>query len=166
MDRDSPAPASDDVTLPGPSTTTSGQSGPTGDFAITKRTRYVRTADEAFGEATTDHAGRVRFYVPHDRLTSVGGSKVVETTRTNLDTDEVTTSTTSTPVVESRPDFYFRLTPPGGAAVDTLQLPAGFFLNFQSARVGTPAHPLTIAFGGVVVGGGGGGILVLDPDPD
>jgi hypothetical protein len=166
MDRDSPAPASDDVTLPGPSTTTSGQSGPTGDFAITTRTRYVRTADEVFGEATTDHAGRVRFYVPHDRLTSVGGSKVVETTRTNLETDEVTTSTTSTPVAESRPDFYFRLTQPNGAVVDTLQLPAGFFLNFQSARVGTPAHPLTIAFGGVVIGGGGGGVLVLDPDPD
>jgi hypothetical protein len=40
--------------------------------------------------------------------------------------------------------------------VDTLQIPSGFFLNFQSARVGSFAAPLTIAFGG-------GRPVVLEP---
>jgi hypothetical protein len=165
MDRDSPAPAGDDVTLPGPSTTTSGQSTPAGDFAITRRTHYERTADEIVREATTDHTGRVRIYVPHDELASQAGSKVVETTRVNLDTEEETTSTRRTPVFEAHPDYYFRVTRPGGTALETLELPRGFFLNFESARVGTPANPLVIALGGGLVVGGGG-VLVINPIRD
>jgi hypothetical protein len=81
----------------------------------------------------------------------------VETTRLNLDTDRETTSTRRTAAPEARPDFYFRVTRANGTVVNTLQLPAGFFLNLQSARIGTPANPLTITFGGA------GPVVVLDP---
>ncbi len=156
MDRDSPVPAGDDVTLPSGTTTThTGHHLPTGDIAITTKTHYERTSDESFGEATADYAGRIRFYIPRDRLASKAGNKVVETTRVNLDTDQTTTSTRRTPVAEPNPDFYFRVTRPNGTVVDTLSQPAGFFLNFQSRRVGTPANPLTITFGG--------GLVVFDP---
>jgi hypothetical protein len=80
----------------------------------------------------------------------------VETTRENLDTDVSTTSTQRTNVPERNPDFYFRLTRANGTTIDTLQLPAGFFVNFESRRIGTRANPLTITFGG-------GGPIVLDP---
>jgi hypothetical protein len=156
MDRDSPPPAGDDVTFPAPSTTTTATQTPQGPVAVTKRTSFVRTADERFAQVTADHAGRVRFYIPHDKLGSRAGTKIVETTRENLDTDEVTRTTQRTAVPESRPDFYFRVTRANGTAIDTLQLPAGFFQNFQSARIGTRANPLTITFGG-------GGPIVLDP---
>ena len=53
-------------------------------------------------------------------------------------------------------DFYFRLTKADGSSLDTLQLGTGFFKNFQSARIGTPASPFTITFGGV-------GLIVADP---
>ena len=59
-------------------------------------------------------------------------------------------------MAEALPDFYFQVTRPDGSRLDTLQLGAGFFKNFQSARIGTPANPLTITFGGV-------GPIVLDP---
>ena len=164
MDRDSPAPTGDDVTPPAPSTTSTGQQTPLGPVVTTKRTRFERTPDQRFGEAVTDHAGRVRFYIPRDKLASKAGDKVVETTRLNLDTDQQTTSTRRTPVPEPNPDFYFRVTRPNGTVVDTLGLPSGFFLNFQSRRVGTPSNPLTISLGGSGIGGegGGGGVLVLD----
>ncbi|HEX8178343.1 MAG TPA: hypothetical protein VF525_02255 [Pyrinomonadaceae bacterium] len=157
LDRDAPPPTGDDVTLPGPSTTHSSRHTPVGDFAITTKTHFERTPDETFREATTDHAGRVRFYIPRDKLASQAGVKVVETTQLNLDTDRETTSTRRTAVAEARPDFYFRVTRPDGSTVDTLALTTGFFRNFQSARIGTPAHPLTIMFGG-------GGPVVLDPN--
>lgn len=156
MDRDAPAPIGDDVTLPGPTTTHSGSHSPAGDFAVTKETRYVRTSDETFGDIIADRSGRVRFYIPRDKLVSKAGMKVVKTTRVNLDTDQETTSTRQTPVPESRPDFYFRVIRPDGSAVDTLQLGAGFFLNFQTASIGTPTNPLTITFGGT-------GPIVVDP---
>jgi hypothetical protein len=157
MDRDSPPPAGDDVTFPPPSTTTRGQNTPQGPVAITTETRFERTADQTFGEATTDHAGRVRFYIPRGKLASKAGSKIVKTTRLNLDTDKETTSTRRTAVREANPDFYFRVIRLDGTAVDTLSLSSGFFLNFKSRRVGTPANPLVLAFGGVV------GPIVLDP---
>ena len=156
IDRDSPPPAGDDVTLPGPSTRHSSSHTPAGDFAITTKTHFERTSDETFREGTTDHAGRVRIYIPRDKLASKAGMKVVQTTRVNLDTDVETTSTRRTPVPEARPDFYFRVTRPNGSAIDTLQLGAGFFRNFESARIGTPMNPLTITFGG-------GGPIVVDP---
>jgi hypothetical protein len=170
MDRDSPQPAGDDVTLPNPTSVTTGHRTHTGEFSVTTHTRYERTPDEMFREATTDHAGRVRFFVPHDGLGSKAANKVIETTRMNLDTDEVRTTTRREAVPEARPDFYFRVVRGNGTAVDTLQLPAGFFQNFQGARIGTPANPLTISFGGVDVGGGsvgrgsagGGGVVVFD----
>jgi hypothetical protein len=157
MDRDSPAPEGDDVTLPGPSTTQSSQPTPGGGVVITKRTRFVRGSDETFRQVTTDHAGRIRIYIPSDKLASKAGSKVVETTRLNVDTERETTSTVRTPIPEARPDFYFRIARPNGTFIDTLGLPAGFFLNFQSSRIGTRASPLTITFGGAP-------IVVLDPD--
>lgn len=156
MDRDSPAPAGDDVTLPAPTTTHSGSHTPAGDFAITTETRFQRTSDETFGDVIADRSGRIRIYIPRDKLRSKAAMKVVKTTRVNLETDHETTSTRQTPVLEARPDFYFRVTRPDGSAVDTLQLGTGFFTNFQSARIGTPTNPLTITFGGV-------GPIVVDP---
>lgn len=149
MDRDFPALAGDDVTLPPPSTTQTSHQTPQGVIVTTTTTRFERTADEVFREATADHTGRVRIYIPRDKLASRGGTKVVETTRLNPDTDRETTSTRRTAVPEARPDFYFHVRRADGSALDTLQLPAGFFPNFQSARVGTAANPLTITFGGV-----------------
>lgn len=164
MDRDSPQPAGDDVTLPNPTTVTTAHQTPAGTFSVTTHTRYERSADEQFREATTDHAGRVRIYIPHDALGSRAATKVIETTRLNLDTDVVGTTTKREAVREGRPDFYFRVTRADGTSLDTLELPAGFFLNFQSARIGTAANPLTISFGGTVVGGGAnGGLVVFDP---
>jgi hypothetical protein len=157
MDRDSPPPAGDDVTLPGPTKTQTGHHTPAGNFTITTATSFERTADEMFREDTTDRAGRVRFYVPRDKLASNAGVKVVETTRLLLDTDEETTTTQRTPVPEARPDFYFRVTRPNGSTVDTLQLTPGFFKNFVSTSIGTPTNPLTITFGG-------GLLNVLDPN--
>ncbi|MCC6591115.1 MAG: hypothetical protein IT168_30800 [Bryobacterales bacterium] len=162
MDRDSPAPAGDDLVLPGPKTATTGQHLPTGDFRITTKTSFQRTPDEALAEGTTDSSGRVRFYIPKDKLKTKGANKVVETTRTNLDTDEEIKSTRRTPVPEERPDLYFRVIRANGTTSDTLQVRSGFFLNFQSARVGTPASPLVIDFGGGVGGVGGGGVVVAD----
>jgi hypothetical protein len=156
MYRDSPAPAGDDVTLPAPTTTHSGSHTPAGDFAITTETRFQRTSDETFGDVIADRSGRIRIYIPRDKLRSKAAMKVVKTTRVNLETDHETTSTRQTPVLEARPDFYFRVTRPDGSAVDTLQLGTGFFTNFQSARIGTPTNPLTITFGGV-------GPIVVDP---
>ena len=156
LDLDLPPPAGDDVTLPGPSTTHSVSETPAGTFEVTTETRFERTADETFGEGTTDHTGRVRIYIPRDKLGSKAGMKVVKTTRVNLDTERETTSTRRTAVPEPRPDFYFRVTRPDGSAVDTLQLGAGFFTNFQSARIGTPANPFTVTFSGI-------GPIVVDP---
>lgn len=148
MDRDAPAPAGDDVVLPGPTTTHSSHHLPTGDISTTIKTSYERTGDETVQTTTTDSTGRIRIYIPRNKLVSKAGNKVVQTTRLNLDTDQETTSTRRTPVSEARPDFYFRLTRPNGTTVDTLQIPAGFFLNFQSARIGTPMQPRVISFGG------------------
>ena len=156
MDRDSPAPAGDDVTLPGPTTTHSGSQSPAGDFAITTETRFQRTSDETFGDVIADRSGRVRIYIPRDKLVSKAAMKVVKTTRVNLDTDQETTSTRQTPVPEARPDFYFRVTRSDGSVVDTLQQGIGFFKNFLTARIGTPTNPLTITFGGI-------GPIVVDP---
>ena len=156
IDRDSPAPSGDDVSLPGATTKTSSSQTPFGDFAITTKTHFERTADETFREVTADRTGRVRIYIPRNKLGSKAANKVVETTRLNLDTEEERTTTTRTPVFESHPDFYFRVTRPDGSSVDTLQLGTGFFLNFQSARIGTPTNPLTITFGGL-------GVIVVDP---
>ncbi len=144
------------MTLPGPTTTHSSSQSPAGDFAITTETRFERTSDETFGDVIADRSGRVRFYIPRDKLVSKAAMKVVKTTRVNLDTDRETTSTKRTPVPEARPDFYFRVTRPDGSVVDTLQLGAGFFLNFQTASIGTPTNPLTITFGGI-------GPIVVDP---
>ena len=156
MDRDSPAPDGDDVTFPAPRTTHSTSSTPVGDFAITTVTRFERTSDETFRDVTADRNGRVRIYIPRDKLASKAGSKVVETTRLNLDTDEETKGVRRTAVPEPLPDLYFRLTRTDGSSLDTLQLGTGFFKNFRSARIGTPASPLTITFGGV-------GPIVVDP---
>jgi hypothetical protein len=158
MDRDSPAPAGDDVTLPGPSTRRRGQNTPQGPVEITTETSYSRTPDETFGQATADFSGRVRFYVPRGKLASRAGTKTVKTTRVNLDTDKQTTSTSRTAVAEPQPDFYFRITRPNGSVIDTSGLPAGFFLNFQSKRVGSPANPLTLTFGGV------GPVITFNPE--
>ncbi|MBI1354367.1 MAG: hypothetical protein GC160_08475 [Acidobacteria bacterium] len=163
MDRDAVSPAGDDVTLPPPSTSTSGQHTPSAQFAIVKKTHFERTADETFGEFTTDFAGRIRVYIPSDKLVSRGGNKVVETTRINLETGDETTTTRRTPFPEANPDFYFRVKRANGTVVDTLSLPAGFFVNFRSHRVGTFNNPLTISFGGGVLGGTHGGVLVLTP---
>lgn len=148
MDRDSPAPAGDDVVLPGPTTTHSSHHLPTGDISTTIKTSYERTGDETVQTTTTDFTGRIRIYIPRNKLVSKAGNKVVQTTRLNLDTDQETTSTRRTPVSEARPDFYFRITRANGSTIDTLQIPAGFFLNFQSARIGTPTQPRVISFGG------------------
>ncbi|HEU5131967.1 MAG TPA: hypothetical protein VFT26_07695, partial [Pyrinomonadaceae bacterium] len=156
MDRDNPPPDGDDVTFPAPKTVRSGSSTPLGDFAITTVTHFERTSDETFRDSTADRNGRVRFYIPRDKLSSRAGTKVVEKTRENLDTEQITTTVTRTAVSEARPDFYFRLTKADGSSLDTLQLGAGFFKNFQSARIGTPANPFTITFGGV-------GPIVADP---
>ncbi|QOY85585.1 hypothetical protein [Paludibaculum fermentans] len=154
MDRDSPAPAGDDVVMPAPTTTHSSHHLPTGTISTTIKTTYERTSDETVQTATTDHAGRIRIYIPRNKLASKAGNKVVQTTRLNVDTDKETTGTIRTPVSEARPDFYFRVTRPNGTIVDTLQIPAGFFLNFQSARIGTPTQPRVISFGG------SGGVIV------
>lgn len=158
MDRDSPQPAGDDVNLPGPTTTRRSQQTPAGNFSITTETRFASTTDEMFREATADRNGRVRFYIPRDKLGSKGGVKVVETTRLNLDTDKETKSTQRTSVPEARPDLYFQVTRPNNTTIDTLNLASGFFKNFQSSRIGTPANPHTITFGGGLGG-------VLDPNP-
>lgn len=156
MDRDSPAPAGDDVVFPAPTTTTTGHHLPTGDVVTTVKTTYQRTGDEMIRQGTTDHSGRVRLYIPRDQLANKGGNKVVQTTRLNLDTDKETTSTRRTPFPEKRPDFYFRVIRANGTAVDTLQMSGGLLLNFQSARIGTPAQPLTFTFGG-------GRVVIADP---
>ena len=156
IDRDSPPPDGDDVTLPGPTTKRTGSRSPAGNFSITTKTHFERTADETFRDTIADRNGRVRIYIPRDKLASQAGTKIVETIRENLDTDAVTTSVKRTPVPEPRPDFYFRLTKTDGSSLDTLQLGAAFFKNFQSARIGTPANPLTITFGGI-------GPIVVDP---
>ena len=157
MDRDSPAPAGDDVVLPPPSTRTTAHQTPNGVIATTTRTHYERSVDETVRQGTTDFTGRVRMYIPWDSLATRGGVKVEEIRRSNVDDadDEGTTSTRRTDVREARPDFYFKVTRGNGSTVDTLQIPSGFFLNFQSARVGSFASPLTIAFSG-------GRPLVLD----
>ena len=149
MDRDNPAPEGDDVVMSTQTTTrTSTSHSPIGDFAITTKTHFERTADEVFRDIVADRNGRIRIYIPRDKLRSRAGTKVVETTRENLDTEEVTTTTTRSAVPEPLPDFYFRLTRTDGSSVDTLQLGSGFFKNFQSASIGTPTNPLTITFGG------------------
>ncbi|HYP02892.1 MAG TPA: hypothetical protein VER76_22100, partial [Pyrinomonadaceae bacterium] len=79
-------------------------------------------------------------------------------TRLNLDTDKETKSTQRTSVPEARPDLYFQVTRPNNTTIDTLNLASGFFKNFQSSRIGTPANPHTITFGGGLGG-------VLDPNP-
>ena len=149
IDRDSPAPSGDDVTLPGPTTKTSRRHTPTGDFATTTVTHFERTTDETFRDVVADRAGRVRIYIPRDKLVSKGATKVEEITTLNLDTDEETKSVRRTPLSEARPDFYFRVTRSDGSSVDTLQIPGGFFVNFTSARIGTPTNPRTITFGGI-----------------
>ena len=150
MDRDSPAPAGDDVALPAPTTRTTSHQTPNGLIATTTKTRYERTADEAVRQGTTDHSGRVRMYIPWDGLATRAGVKVQEIQRWNVDTDEEAgpASSRRTDVPEARPDFYFKVTRGNGSVVDTLRIPSGFFLNFQSARVGSFSAPLTIAFGG------------------
>lgn len=158
MDRDSPAPAGDDVVLPAPTTRTTAHQTPNGVIATTTRTTYERTRDEAVRTGTTDYSGRVRMYIPWDGLATRGGVKVEEIRRWNVDTDdeEGPGAMRRTNVREARPDFYFKVTRGNGSVVDTLQIPSGFFLNFQSARVGSFAAPLTIAFGG-------GRPVVLEP---
>ena len=156
MDRDNPPPDGDDVTFPAPKTVRSSSSTPLGDFAITTVTHFERTSDETFRDVTADRNGRARFYIPRDKLASRAGTKVVEKTRENLDTEQITKTVKRTAVSEARPDFYFRLTKADGSSLDTLQLGAGFFKNFQSARIGTPTNPFTITFGGV-------GPIVADP---
>jgi hypothetical protein len=156
IDRDSPAPSGDDVTLPGPTTKHSTRHSPAGDFEVTTVTHFERTADETFREVITDRSGRIRIYIPRDKLISKAATKVEEITSVNLDTDKETKSVRHTPVFESRPDFFFRVIRPDGSSVDTLQMGAGFFTNFTSARIGTPTNPLTITFGGI-------GEIVLDP---
>ncbi|MEI9813612.1 MAG: hypothetical protein WDO18_19340 [Acidobacteriota bacterium] len=159
MDRDSVAIPGDDVTLPNPS---SSQGGGHGNFVTSTKVHYERTSDETLAQGTTDRSGRVRFYVPKGSMVTKGGNKVTVITRTNLDTDHETTSTTRKPFSEARPDIYFRVTPPNASALDTLQLTHGFFLNFASSRVGTYTNPLVISFGGGTVIGGGGGVLVFE----
>jgi len=124
----------------------------------TTRIRYERTDDEIVRSGVTDHTGRVRFYIPRAELVTAGGNKVVETTRLNLDTGDSRTTIARTPLSETHPDFYFDLTRSDGTRIDTLALPGGFFLNFQSSRIGTRAHPFTINFGG-----DHGLVVVFDP---
>jgi len=156
MDRDSPPPDGDDVTFPAPTTKRSSSHSPVGDFAITTVTHFERTADETVRDIKADRNGRVRIYIPRDKLVSKAGVKIVETTRVNLDTDKETKSVQRTSVAEPLPDFYFRLTKTDGSTLDTLQLGTAFFKNFHSARIGTPTNPLTITFGGI-------GPIVVDP---
>lgn len=144
MDRDSPAPPGDDVVFPAPTRRQSSH----GNVRTTVRTFYERSGDELLARGKTDSAGFVRLYVSKDDLQTKGGSKVVETTRLNVDTDQQTTSRVRTPFPEQAPDLYFRITRADGTSVDTLQLPGGFFLNVQHAQVGTPQRPLTVTFGG------------------
>jgi hypothetical protein len=119
-------------------------------------THFERTADETVRDIKADRNGRVRIYIPRDKLVSKAGVKIVETTRVNLDTDKETKSVQRTSVAEPLPDFYFRLTKTDGSTLDTLQLGTAFFKNFHSARIGTPTNPLTITFGGI-------GPIVVDP---
>jgi len=156
MDRDSPPPDGDDVTFPAPTTKRSSSHSPVGDFAITTVTHFERAADETVRDIKADRNGRVRIYIPRDKLVSKAGVKIVETTRVNLDTDKETKSVQRTSVAEPLPDFYFRLTKTDGSTLDTLQLGTAFFKNFHSARIGTPTNPLTITFGGI-------GPIVVDP---
>ena len=156
LDRDSPPPDGDDVTFSAPTTKRSSSHSPAGDFAITTVTHFERTADETVRDIKADRNGRVRIYIPRDKLASKAGVKVVETTRVNLDTDKETKSVQRTSVAEPLPDFYFRLTKTDGSTLDTLQLGTAFFKNFHSARIGTPTNPLTITFGGI-------GPIVVDP---
>jgi len=156
MDRDSPPPDGDDVTFPAPTTKRSSSKSPAGEFAITTVTHFERTADETVRDIKADRNGRVRIYIPRDKLVSKAGVKIVETTRVNLDTDKETKSVQRTSVAEPLPDFYFRLTKTDGSTLDTLQLGTAFFKNFHSARIGTPTNPLTITFGGI-------GPIVVDP---
>ena len=117
--------------------------------------RHDALAREA-GDVIADRSGRIRIYIPRDKLKSKAAMMVVKTTRENVETEKVTTSTQQTPVMEARPDFYFRVTRADGTIVDTLQLGAGFFKNFLSSRIGTPANPMTITIGG-------SGPIVIDP---
>jgi hypothetical protein len=96
--------------------------------------------------------GTVRFALTKDQLVTTGGTIKGVTTHFDKDFNVISTTTSSTKVVEPKPDLYFRVNMPDGSVIDTRKLPGGFMLNFQSARIGTLAQPRIFTFGATGTG--------------
>ena len=123
-----------------------------GKVETTTTTEYLPpTGDQRLARAATDARGSVRFV-----LSRRSGGGHVEVTKSTERTDDpnptpVVTSTIK-PVVERRPDVYFRITLPSGDVVDTregssspLHPPTRFFkLNLGDRRIGRPEAPLLL----------------------
>jgi hypothetical protein len=149
MDLDNPAPPHDDAVPPPVSVTESGGT------RTTKVLRsYVPGPNQRLLEpAFTREDGRVRFVLTPDDLRTTAGLAEFTVTRENLTTGaKFTTEERHTPVRESQPDMFFRITRTDGTTASTQ---SGSIANVGAGQhVGTADTPLRFEFGGPVVSDG------------
>lgn len=141
MDQDVPRPAGDDSVIPPTGTKVERLSRK---IAITVETEFQAPAkDNLLGEATTTTEGIAHFTV-HPGLFRNNAGQVVTTRITErFDTGKTDIRTTRKPVVESRPDLYFLVSPAGGATVDS-RGETGLLLNATRDKVGTADAPIQL----------------------
>ncbi|WP_189052822.1 hypothetical protein [Longimycelium tulufanense] len=89
---------------------------------------------------TTDDSGLVRLVV--DRRTA-GGRVTTTVIKERVDDRqaEPEVNTFVRPVIEERPDVFFRVTLPNGDVVDSRSTGTFFVPNFNDRRLGSPAAP-------------------------
>ncbi len=141
-DLDVPRPAGDDSVVPKDSETE--RVG--GKFITTTSVMFQAPAkDDILATTATDFDGRVMITLsPSEMITSAGKVTTTITTESIQHSGAEPTSTEKTKNITERfPDLFFRVTG-SGVNADTQHTPAGFQLNFNSKRLGSPASPLTL----------------------
>ena len=110
------------------------------------------TTNQRLATSRTRDDGRVRFVLTPGELTTTAGFADFDVKRTNLASGaSFTTHERHTPVVERRPDLFFKLTRSNGSTASTQ---GGSINNVGPGHVGTADQPLEFHFGGPIVARG------------
>jgi hypothetical protein len=142
MDQDAPRPAKDDSVIPPTGTKVEKRSRK---IAITVETEFQAPAQDNFlGEATTTTEGIAHFTVHPGLFRNNAGHVVTTRITERFDTGKTDIRTSRKPVVESRPDLYFLITPEGGRPVDSRN-EIGLLLNATRGNVGTADAPIQLS---------------------
>lgn len=173
MDQDAPRPTGDDAPIPKEGHRIVFHNRKR---FVTEETKFEPPIhDQLLSTAQTDDRGLIRVMLTPTERTTTAGTKVVTTTTEKLDVEEspgshihggpggiggepgpvgppvndrpgIDVVTHHSPIIERKPDVYFRVKLPDGRTGDTRRQSSGLTINLGAGRLGTPESPLTFTF--------------------